>query len=529
MPLPPNVHQIMDVPPMEVLEEAVYNKLPEDVVLPTWKLKPKLGVYSPTPQYQPLAYREKKPQWMRRSWIKKRHKKYYRKQMYDLMERESRSLRYLPDPSNRLQLAGSQVVYGSGVFKVQEQVMWKTLRKMSTDDLVSAMNSQRNIRVSLASSEVMLNERPGWQITAIKALRETLKRIDVVIEVRDARIPWTTAHPDLPGWVRPKPRVIVLARADLVPRAALEETMAHIRESERDRGVPVIPVDAQRGGEPIEALRLELMKAGAYVNRRRRRKGVNPRAIRTIMLGFPNVGKSSLINRLAGRKVAKRTGWAGSTKKLTWHKIGGYKNTELEFLDGPGNIPFGFGKRFTVQQQELMCMCRMFSDKIIDREQTAYSLVYLLAKLAKENPSMVESTVWRETKRMYGVDFQAALKREEPFFPERVKMQNPEPYCGKLLHDFNKGFWGKVQLEVPPMLEELRQDWSHVLNGKGENPRDLPAIRDPMQKALPPPGVALQLPTESLREKFERPREKLPAFAINTPEVKLENGLFDGW
>jgi len=337
-----------------------------------------------------------------------------------------------------------------------------------------------------------------------------------------------------------KPRVIVLTYADLVPKAALEETIQYIKASEKDRGVPVVAVDAQRGGEEIEELRLECMKAGAYVNRRRKRKGVNPRAIRTIMLGFPNVGKSSIINRLTNRKVAGRTGWAGTTKKMTWHHIGGFRNTELAFLDAPGNIPFGFAKRYTKEQQALLCMCRIFGDKIIDREQTAFDLVYLLGKLAKDNPQMLQQkTLWKETRRIYGVDFQAALRLEVPFFPNFVPADNPEPFCGKLLNDFNRGFWGKHQLEAPPEMEERRENWSHVYGdqvdrrAQKENISGAPiALAQPFRsRGLlgPPAQVHQTLPDQGLRKKFENKREKLPVFVDSRPQRRQDEGLFDGW
>merc|ERR1719188_2375740 len=192
--------------------------------------------------------------------------------------------------------------------------------------------------------------------------------------------------------------------------------MRLIKDSVHDRGSPVVAVDAQRGGDSIEELRLACMKAGAYVNRRRKRKGVNPRAIRTIVLGFPNVGKSSIINRLSGRKVAMRMGTPGTTRNETWHRVGGFRNTEMEFLDMPGTIPVCYSKRYSEEQGFLLAMCRVFPDHIIDRQRTAEEMVMHMAKLQKEYPHMVESTVWRETQRMYKVNFQQAVQLKERMY-----------------------------------------------------------------------------------------------------------------
>lgn len=538
MPLPLNVHEIQEIPRWQVLWEAVKDCEPEDAVIPTWKLKPVLGINSPTPQYPPMMHPLDKPFWMKRSFVKRKMKKFYNKLEQQRLEEMGQKMRYLPDPSSRLSMAGTQLLRGHGVLKTEAD-MWKTLRKMSTEDILKAMNDQKAIRLGLAGQDLMINWRTPQQITAEHEIRKQIQRVDVVIEVRDARIPWVTTHPGIPQWVRPKPRVIVLTHADLVPAHCLEETIQYIKSSERDRGVPVVGVDAQRGSDEIEVLREELMKAGAYVNRRRLRKGINPRAIRTMLVGFPNVGKSSLINRLSNRKVAPRTSWAGSTKKLTWHKIGGFRNTEMEFLDCPGTIPSGFKNKYTEEQANLLCMCRVFGDVVIDREKTAYELIFQIGRLAKKYPHMVDKTFWRETKRIYGVDFEKALKLEGPILPNFVPVRNPAPFCGKMLNDFNRGFWGKIQLEPPPQVSETRQDWSYGRDAYANGSDDIledPVVgalaevdeSNPIRGALGAPADMIQMPPNgtAAREKVEA----ISARARREAQRKREKeGLFDGW
>lgn len=429
-------------------------------------------------------------------------------------------LRYLPSPRQRLSMAGTDILGAFGTLKVEHN-SWKELKSMSADEILAACDDQKTLRLASAAKDIPIHWRPGYQTAAIRDMKNYLNRIDVVVEIRDARIPWASTHPDIPGWVRPRPRVIVLTHADLVQKSCIEETIQYFNQSDNDRGVPVIPVDARDGTIGIEELRTELLKAGAYVNRRRKRKGINPRAIRTMMFGFPNTGKSTLINRLAGRKVAKRDSKPGITRKMTWHKIGGYRNTELEFLDSPGFIPVGFNRRFTPEQQSLLCICKIFSDKHLDRTSTAYDLVYRLDKLVKEHPRLLQvETLWRETKRAYGVDFKKALRQEGPLMPDHVPAMNPDPFCGRLLSDFQHGVWGKIQLEPPPQQFQNVKELNHLLHGSKETKKHIGTT--PVRGALGPGRTQVVLPS-----KQDQQREKVPIMARSR---NLTNeGLFDGW
>jgi len=526
MPLPPDVDEIK-TPRWSVLCQAVENCSAEDAVIPDWKLKPMLWINSPTPQYQPLTFIEPKAFWKTAHFLKSKLKKYYRKQLErrmleDTTEKKGAGhiLRYLPSPKERLSMAGTDLLGAYGSLKVEHN-SWKELKSMSADEILAACDDQKTLRLAAAAKDIPIHWRPGYQTAAIRDMQKYLCRIDVVVEIRDARIPWASTHPDIPGWIRPRPRVIVLTHADKVQRSCIEETIQYFNQSENDRGVPVIPVDARDGTIGIEELRTELLKAGAYVNRRRKRKGINPRAIRTIMFGFPNTGKSSLINRLAGRKVAKRESKPGMTRKMTWHKIGGYRNTELEFLDAPGFIPVGFGRRFTPEQQSLLCICKCFSDKHLDRTATVYDLVYRLDKLVKEHPRLLQvETLWRETKRAYGVDFKKALRQEGPLFPDWVPSMNPDPYCGRLLGDFLHGVWGKIQLEPPPQSLQNVKELNKLLTGSKETRKHL--ATSPVKGALGPGQSQMIMPT-----KQDEQREKVPVMVRS--KNLTDEGLFDGW
>ncbi|CAK0860439.1 unnamed protein product [Prorocentrum cordatum] len=405
--------------------------------------------------------------------------------------------------------------------------MWRHLAKMKFEDLMTAVDDQRLIRLGLNSTSHITTWVTGWQRAAIRMFPQLLKRCDVVVEVRDARMPWVTAHPDIPGWCRPKPRVIVLTKADLVPPAALEETIRCLNASAEDQGIPVIAVNARQGGREVEDLRTELLKAGAYVNRHRIRKGVNPRAVRVMMAGFPNVGKSAVINALAGRKVAPKGGATGQTVTPTWHMIGGFRNTELAFLDMPGVMPEQFNKRYSEEEVSMMMMCRLISDKVIDFEKCGHDLLFHLARLSKENPHCVEKGMWREMSRLYDVDMAAAVRHEGPYASTRWDWQNMAAYCQKLISDFNKGLWGKIQLEPPPVSQEQADIFGGAVQREaqrvaGRKVDDTKLARRPAG-LLPPGRRVVNLPTSMDKDRPRRMPELVSAKGYG------DEGLFDGW
>ena len=179
----------------------------------------------------------------------------------------------------------------------------------------------------LSSAAPAIQWYPGHIAKAEKALSDNLAKVDLVIEVRDARIPLATSHPRLQRWIRGKQHLLVLNRRDMLPVAAREAWDAWFRAA----GQPVWWCDA-KVGTGVKQLQQAAIRAGAALNARRSGRGMKPRPVRALTLGFPNVGKSALINRLVRQKVVESARRAGVTRSLRWVRLG----QDIDLLDAPG-------------------------------------------------------------------------------------------------------------------------------------------------------------------------------------------------
>lgn len=168
---------------------------------------------------------------------------------------------------------------------------------------------------------------PGHMAKAIRQLRENLKVIDIVFELVDARIPESSRNPELRATVAQKPTLLILEKSDLADPKVTGEWVRYYREHNQ----PVIAIDVNDRklvGNLVKAAR-EVLKTQ---QERLEAKGIQKPVIRAVMAGIPNVGKSTLLNRLVNKKVAITGDRPGVTKKQQWLKA----NEELQLLDTPG-------------------------------------------------------------------------------------------------------------------------------------------------------------------------------------------------
>ncbi|HIK38843.1 MAG: ribosome biogenesis GTPase YlqF [Geminocystis sp.] len=273
---------------------------------------------------------------------------------------------------------------------------------------------------------------PGHISKAEKQLKEQLKLVDVVLEVRDARIPLASHHPQLKQWIGNKPRLLVINREDLIPETVKKQW----QEWFESKGERPFFTNAQTG-KGVNALRRAALSQGVMVNERRRQRGMLPRPVRAVVVGFPNVGKSALINRLLQRRVVASARRPGVTRQLQWVRI----SEHLELLDTPGVIP---GRLDNQQDAVKLAICEDIGEAAYDNQVVAGHFVELLVKLGQEE--ILHQRYLLNPKGLTGEDYLHTLAYK------RYK-GDVERAARQLLQDFRTGVLGPISLEYPPKLE----------------------------------------------------------------------------
>lgn len=216
---------------------------------------------------------------------------------------------------------------------------------------------------------------PGHMTKAKREMQEKMKMVDMVIELRDARIPNASKNPMIEELCNQKPRLIILSKKD---KADALETRKWITKLQKE-DVKVLALDIIKENitpKVVEASQ-ELMKAKIE---RMKRRGIRPRAIRAMVVGVPNVGKSTFINRISKKKIAVTGDRPGVTKSLQWSKV----NANLELLDTPGVL---WPKFEDEKVGVLLAVSGAIRDEILPLEEVA---AWAMRFLMQHKPELLE-------------------------------------------------------------------------------------------------------------------------------------------
>ena len=277
---------------------------------------------------------------------------------------------------------------------------------------------------------------PGHMRKAERLVKENLKLVDVVIELLDARIPMSSANPVLREIVGGKPRVIVLNKADLADEAA---TRAWVN-CFATQGITAVPVDAVKG-RGVKELVQAIAKCAKPKTDKLVQHGAKARAARCMILGIPNVGKSSLINRLSGGSKTKVENRPGVTRAKQWIRIG----AQLELLDMPGIL----WPKFEDRQAALhLAFTGAINDNVYD---VASVVLLLLDTLRMRYPSDLMERYRLEKELPSGMELLEEIGRKRGCLRAggKVDYEKAEQI---VLMDFRSGRLGRVTLDdFPPI------------------------------------------------------------------------------
>lgn len=498
---------------------------------------------------------------------------------------------------------------------------------------------------------------PGHIAKAERQLSETLKAVDVVVEVRDARAAKATSHPKVGEWCAGRPRIVVLTHLDMIPRPAANawrkayETLGAERWDEftsssttqnkegynvlsnpqivnqakqarqwrfqydSDSGLSrtgrkkttsndestakklsnksqsnnnasiITPVDQvlfvnAKQGEGIHALHRAIFKAGAHVQERRQRRGLNPRALRVGIIGYPNVGKSALINKILGRRRAKTANIPGVTRSLQWIRVrradettasgsstsgGGSSDNsikkEFELLDSPGIIP---AKLVDQSDALLLAACNCIGQAAYDNQAVAAYLCEWLKGVHILNKQHIAAPQWRrKCKERYGFDPMEPVVNEDDNLPadsvqymtgedmlfkvaDNTCRGDPEDASRKILQDFRTGRMGPISLQLAPestvdegqlmvpvggvygnqdSFDKLRQEQRQEGQRQVQLERARIALETAKERGLELPPVLTETRSSSEQQNSDDNNDKSSQRSL----ADTGKGMFDGW
>ena len=278
---------------------------------------------------------------------------------------------------------------------------------------------------------------PGHMTKAKRQMQEDLKLIDLIIELVDARIPLSSRNPDIDELGKNKARLILLNKSDLADERYNEQWSAYFQK----KGFYVVKVNA-KSGAGLKSIQGVIQEACKAKIERDRRRGIKNRPIRAMVVGIPNVGKSTFINSYAGKACAKTGNKPGVTKGKQWIRL----NKTLELLDTPGILWPKF------EDQEVgkrLAFIGSIKDEILNLEELSEELLdYILTNY----PGLLNTRYGIEEEGTPVSLLEAVADKRKCLI--RGQEIDYAKAAGIVMEEFRNGKIGRITLEFPPVEEE---------------------------------------------------------------------------
>ena len=278
---------------------------------------------------------------------------------------------------------------------------------------------------------------PGHMTKAKRQMQEDLKLIDLIIELVDARIPLSSRNPDIDELGKNKARLILLNKSDLADERYNEQWSAYFQK----KGFYVVKVNA-KSGAGLKSIQGVIQEACKAQIERDRRRGIKNRPIRAMVVGIPNVGKSTFINSYAGKACAKTGNKPGVTKGKQWIRL----NKTLELLDTPGILWPKF------EDQEVgkrLAFIGSIKDEILNLEELSLEL---LDYIRTNYPGLLNTRYGIEEEGTPVSLLEAVADKRKCLI--RGQEIDYAKAAGIVMEEFRNGKIGRITLEFPPVEEE---------------------------------------------------------------------------
>ena len=276
---------------------------------------------------------------------------------------------------------------------------------------------------------------PGHMTKAKRMMQENLKLVDLIIELVDARVPQSSRNPDIDELGRNKARLVLLNKADLGEERWNDAWIEFFKK----QGFEAVKINSKKGGG-IKAIQTVIQKACREKMERDRKRGILNRPVRAMVVGIPNVGKSTFINTLAGKACTKTGNKPGVTKGKQWIRL----NKQVELLDTPGILWPKFEDQMVGQR---LALIGSIKDELLNQEELAVELAHFLQE---RYPHVLEEK-YQADESLKGAELLLDLARNRQCIGKGGGLDT-EKAARLLLDDFRNGRLGRVTLEYPEKM-----------------------------------------------------------------------------